>query len=87
LGATTWNVVGLVLRRGLVLASAGVVFGLAGALALARYLQSLLFETPPYDPVVLLTVAVVLLAAAVLACVFPALRASRVDVARLLQSE
>jgi len=87
LGATTWNVVGLVLRRGLVLASVGVVFGLAGALVLSRFLQSLLFETPPYDPVVLLTVAVLLLGAAVLACVFPALRASRVDVARLLQSE
>jgi putative ABC transport system permease protein len=87
LGATPGNVVRLVLSRGMFLTGAGIVLGLAGALALSRFLQSLLFETPPYDPIVLLAVASVLIVAAALACVWPAWRAAKVDVARLLQAE
>jgi ABC-type lipoprotein release transport system permease subunit len=59
----------------------------AGALALTRFMQSLLFETTPYDPLVYAGLALVLLAAAVLACWIPARRAARVDIARLLRTE
>ncbi len=50
LGAATGVVLRLILRRGLALAAAGVVLGLAGALALGRTLASYLFGITPYDP-------------------------------------
>jgi putative ABC transport system permease protein len=87
LGATSRDLVGLVMMRGVRLALAGVVLGIGGALGLVRYLQSLLYQTPPYDPVVLASVAAMLLGAAVLACALPARRATKVDVAKLLRSE
>jgi putative ABC transport system permease protein len=87
LGATARNLAGLVMRRGLALVSLGVLAGLAGALALTRYVQSLLFETAPYDPVVLGVVALVLLVASALACLWPSRLAAKADVPRLLRSE
>jgi ABC-type lipoprotein release transport system permease subunit len=54
---------------------------------LTRFLQSLLFETAPFDPLVYLAVAAALLAAAAASCWIPARRAARVDVARLLRAE
>lgn len=87
LGATRPDLVQLVLRRGLLLTAIGVGLGLAGAIALTRYLQSLLFETSAHDPWVLGAVAAVLLITSIVACAGPALRATRVDVSRLLRSE
>ena len=87
LGATARDLVGLVMRRGVALVAVGVVAGVGGAMGLTRYLQSLLFETAPHDPVVLGAVAALLVVAAVVACVWPARRAAKVDVARLLRSE
>ena len=58
-----------------------------GAIALSRSLQSLLFETPPYDPLVLGAVALVLIASGLLACLVPATRAAKADIARLLRAE
>jgi putative ABC transport system permease protein len=87
LGATPDNLRRLVLRRGLAVATAGVGLGIAGALALTRFMQSLLFETKPYDPLVYLAVAVVLLVAAGAASWLPARRAARVNVALLLRAE
>lgn len=87
LGAGPRDLAGLVLGRGLVLTLLGVTIGLGGALALTRYLQSLLYETSAHDPWVLATVAGLLLLTSVLAGVRPALRATRVDVSRLLRSE
>ena len=87
LGATPRDLARLVLKRGIMLAGVGVAAGTAGALGLTRFLQSLLFETAPFDPLVYLAVAVVLLAAAAASCWIPARRAARVDVARLLRAE
>ena len=87
LGATPGDLVGRVLRRGLALAGLGVVAGLAGTLALARLLQSLLFQITAQDPWVLAGVAILLLLAAATACLLPARRASRADVTRLLRAE
>jgi putative ABC transport system permease protein len=87
LGATPRDLARLVLKRGILLAAVGVAVGTAGALGLTRFLQSLLFETAPFDPLVYLAVAAALLAAAAASCWIPARRAARVDVARLLRAE
>jgi putative ABC transport system permease protein len=87
LGATRSDLIRLVMRRGILLTAIGIAFGIAGSLALTRYMQSLLFETRAQDVWVLAAVGVVVLFASVLACALPAQRATKVDTARLLRSE
>jgi putative ABC transport system permease protein len=87
MGATPRSLVVLVLRRAMFFAGIGLLLGVGGALALTRYLQSLLYETPPYDPAVLALVVVSLAAAAIAACALPAFRAAHADVSRLLKAE
>jgi len=87
LGAAPADLLRLVLVRGLSLASLGLVLGVAAAWGLTRFLQSVLFETSPYDPSTIIAVACLLLAVAFLACWMPALRASKVDPAMALRSE
>ena len=79
LGATGENVVRLVVQQGLLLAALGVALGLAGALAVTRLMQSLLYRVTTTDPVTFLAVPGLLGVAAMLACVLPACRAVRVD--------
>jgi putative ABC transport system permease protein len=79
LGAEPGDVLRIVLRRGLKLATIGLAIGLVGALALGRVLRTLLYATSPADPVTLVAVAAVLLAVAGLASYLPARRATRVD--------
>jgi putative ABC transport system permease protein len=87
LGATRNDVVNLVVRRGLMLAALGLVIGIAGALALTRYLESLLYETSPQDPWMLAGVVGILVATAIMASALPAYQAAKVDVSRLLRRE
>lgn len=87
LGATSSNLRRLVLARGLGAASMGLAIGVAAALGLTRFMESLLFETKPFDPLVYIVVAVILMAASAAACWLPARRASGVDVVRLLRSD
>jgi putative ABC transport system permease protein len=87
LGAEPAAVVGMVLRQGLRLVGIGLALGLAAALAVARLLQSLLYEIGSYDLVTFVTVPVVLAAVALVACVLPAQRASRVDPIEALRYE
>jgi putative ABC transport system permease protein len=87
LGAQPADLHRLVLKRGLTTAAIGVVVGTAGALGLTRFMQSLLFETTPYDPLVYMAVGIVLLAAAAAACWHPARRAAQVDITQLLRAE
>lgn len=87
LGAVPADLLRLVLRRGLLLASIGVVIGCGAAWGLTRFLQSLLYETSPVDPLVYAAVALLLLTAAALGCWLPARRAARADVANLLRAE
>lgn len=87
LGATPGHLVDLVLRRGVMLTGMGIVLGLGASLALGRFMQSLLFETPTHDPWVLGGVAIVLLLTALVASLLPARRAARVDITRLLRAE
>ncbi len=87
LGATPGNVLGLVLRHGLMLTLIGLVIGLAGAYGLSRMLGSMLPRMAGADPVVLSATAIVLLVVAVIACFIPALRATRVDPLEALRAE
>jgi putative ABC transport system permease protein len=63
----------------LTLAAIALLIGLAGALALSRVLQSLLFEVTPTDPLTLTLVCLVVLTVSVLAAIMPARRATRID--------
>ncbi len=86
LGADARNVRALVLRDGLRLALTGLGLGLCAALALTRLLRGLLFEVPPTDLATHAGVALVLLAAALIACWIPARRASRLDPLKALRA-
>jgi putative ABC transport system permease protein len=78
LGAVGGDVLGLVMRQTARLVAIGAVLGIAGALALGRFLTSLVFEVRPGDPTTLVTVTVLLTLVAVAATLIPALRATRV---------
>ncbi len=79
LGATSSDLLRMVLARGLGLALFGVMLGLIGALVTTRYLRALLFGIGPMDPVMLGGAALTLLTVAAAACLVPARRAIRVD--------
>ncbi len=79
LGAQLRDVLSLVLRRGVVLALIGVAVGLGGAIALTRLISSLLFGVTAIDVTTFATVALVLIAVALIACYIPARRATKVD--------
>ena len=87
LGARAPEVLGLVLRQGVVLAVIGLVAGLLGALALRRLVAGMLFGVAPYDPLTLAAVALVLLGVALIASYAPARRAASVDPAVALRCE
>jgi putative ABC transport system permease protein len=86
-GAQRADVLRLVLSGGLKLVTLGVVLGLAGAFALTRLLQGLLFGVTAHDPLVFIGNAGLLLVVATLACALPALRASRVDPMATLRAD
>lgn len=79
LGAQRADVLLLMLRQHLRPAVLGVVLGLVGALALAKFLQSMVFGVAPTDPATFVIMAVALLAVSAAACWIPARRAARVD--------
>ncbi len=79
LGAQRRDILGLVMRKGMVLASIGVAIGLAAAFALTRLMSSLLYEISAVDPVTFVAVAAMLMLIALLACYLPARRAMKVD--------
>jgi ABC-type antimicrobial peptide transport system permease subunit len=79
LGASIGDVVGMVMRGGLLLALVGVAVGLAGALALTRLMTGMLFGVAPTDTPTLAIVSLGLLMIALFACWLPARRAARLD--------
>jgi putative ABC transport system permease protein len=87
LGARTGDVLKMVLRQGLKLTAVGLAIGLAAAWALTRYMQSLLFGVKAADPLTFVAIALLLIAAALVACWIPARRATKVDPMVALRSE
>ncbi|MGE3344107.1 MAG: ABC transporter permease [Vicinamibacterales bacterium] len=79
LGAPRGQVLWMVLRQGLLLAGLGLALGIAGALAAGQQLEHLLFGVSPTDTTTFVVVALLILATATLACLVPALRATRID--------
>jgi putative ABC transport system permease protein len=87
LGAEPRHVRGLVVRQGLSMALAGTVLGIAGAMAVSRSVQGLLFGVTATDPITFGTVAAMLLGVALVACYIPSWRATRVDPTMALRAE
>ncbi|HKR23036.1 MAG TPA: ABC transporter permease, partial [Pyrinomonadaceae bacterium] len=87
LGAQRGMVYRLILREAGVLALAGIVIGTGCAIVVASLMRKLLFGTPPWDVMTLVSVAVVLGASALLASFLPARRAALVDPMTALRSE
>ena len=87
LGARPGAVLQMIVRRGLVLALAGVATGIAGSLAMGRVLSTVLYDVQPGDPLTLVAVTTILLGVAALASWIPARRAARVDPVVTLREE
>ncbi len=79
LGASTIDVLKLIIRNGLSLVIVGVAIGLGGAFALTRLMATLLFGVTPTDGLTIGVVSAVLIGVALLACFIPARRATKVD--------
>jgi ABC-type antimicrobial peptide transport system permease subunit len=79
LGASGSRIVGQVVREGIIVVLVGVATGGAAALAAARFLSSLLFGVGAADPLTYGAMALLLTTAAGLACLVPAMRATKVD--------
>ncbi|HEY0003690.1 MAG TPA: ABC transporter permease [Pyrinomonadaceae bacterium] len=79
LGAQARDILRLVVRQGMLLVLLGVVIGLGASFALTRFMKSLLFGIEAHDPLTLLSVSLILAAIALLACLIPAHRATKVD--------
>jgi predicted permease len=87
LGAPRRQVLSLVVRQGMLLVACGLAIGVVGALAAARVLDSLLFETQTYDPITFLAVPLLLALVSMAASYVPAHRASAVDPNVALRTE
>ena len=79
LGASQNSVLGMVLGQGLLLVGLGLVIGIGASFALARVLQTYLYQTTPTDPLTLVAVGVAFVVAGTLACLGPAWRATTAD--------
>ncbi len=87
LGSGADRIFKLILREGLIILVVGFAFGIAGTYAMRRVVESQLYDVQPMDPMVLISVAVVLGLVALVACLVPAHRASRVDPIVALRQE
>jgi putative ABC transport system permease protein len=87
LGASRGRVLQLVLAHGVRLTLVGVAIGLVGTFLLTRYVSSLLFNVPAYDPMTLVSVVAALIVISVCACYLPARRATLVDPIVALREE
>jgi putative ABC transport system permease protein len=87
LGASRSRVLQLVLAHGVRLTLIGVAIGLAGTFVLTRYVSSLLFHVPPYDPMTIAGMAGGLVIVSLCACYFPARRATLVNPMEALREE
>ena len=87
LGAQRGDVLRLILRQGMAVVAAGVIFGVAASLGLTRLIASLLYGISANDPLTFLLFSVALVLVAFIACWLPARRAARVDPVIALRAE
>ena len=87
LGARPSQILGMIVKRGLLITLAGVGAGLAGAIALTQLIRGLLFNVLPTDPATYLAVSLFLVSVSFLAIYIPASRAARVDPVACLRNE
>jgi len=87
LGASSNDVVRMVLTDGLKPILLGVALGLAAALALSRAVASLIFGVRATDPLTFVAVALLLLVVGIFATIIPAYRATRIEPVRILREE
>jgi ABC-type antimicrobial peptide transport system permease subunit len=87
MGARYGDIVRLALRRTMILVAAGTAIGVAGALAVTKFLGSMLYNVEPRDPVTFAAGAVLLLLTAFVAGYLPARRAARIDPMTALRCE
>ncbi len=87
LGAQPKDIFKLIVTEGLMLIAAGLLLGLLGSLALARFLSGLLFGVSPTDPLTFTAISSLLAVVALLACYLPARRATKIDAMAALRHE
>jgi putative ABC transport system permease protein len=87
LGASRADILRMALGEGVATILLGLAAGLVGSLLLTRFIQSMLFSVAPTDPLTFVSIAALLAAATLLACLVPAHRASRVEPTQALRSE
>ncbi|HEY1910710.1 MAG TPA: ABC transporter permease [Vicinamibacterales bacterium] len=87
LGAPRTTILAGIMGRGLVVTAAGTVAGAVCAAMVARLMAATLYGVPPFDPLTFAAVTIVLLGVAVVACLIPARRATRIDPLTALRSE
>ncbi len=87
LGAQRDNVLGLILRRGLLLSAAGLAIGVVASLVLTRFMQEMLYGVGRFDPLTFVGVCAVLLLVSLMASSVPAYRAARLDPMQTLREQ
>ena len=87
LGASGGAIAAMIVGEGLRMTAWGVASGVLAAMIATRWLETMLFEVRPYDPVTFAGISVLLLAVAAAACYIPARRASRIDPLTALRAE
>ncbi len=87
IGATPGHIAGMIVKNGSRLLLGGIALGLAGGFLTARLLSRQIWNVSPFDPISFSVVSLVLLAAGLLACVWPARRGARIDPMEALRCE
>ena len=87
LGASRWDIVRLVLTRGLAMTGGGLLLGFIGSIGAAQLLRRFLFQVTPADPLALVGSAVLMTLAALAACYLPARRVVSADPVTVLRTE